>query len=102
MIWRSSSWSRLRIRSREGETAMRRPEPGGGYQRVRELTSTICANVDKALHMLTSNSLDGSPAAGQPESTPSSGGHGSSRGAVLDSDQAGGGTGNAPGQGKDR
>ncbi|KXG26110.1 disease resistance protein RGA2 [Sorghum bicolor] len=75
---------------------------GGGYQRVRELTSTICANVDKALHMLTSNSLDGSPAAGQPESTPSSGGHGSSRGAVLDSDQAGGGTGNAPGQGKDR
>lgn len=92
----------MRIRSREGETAMRRPEPGGGYQRVRELTSTICANVDKALHMLTSNSLDGSPAAGQPESTPSSGGHGSSRGAVLDSDQAGGGTGNAPGQGKDR
>lgn len=67
----------------------------GGYQQVRALTSTICASIDRALHMISfkSNRADASPAAGQPGSMPSSGGDGSSRSAV--SDQGGGG--NAPG-----
>lgn len=68
----------------------------GGYQRARALTNTIYASIDRALHMITPyRRADGSLAAGQPGSIPSSGGDGSSRSTV--SDQGGGGD-NARGQ----